>query len=364
MKSLNFCINHVDSLGQGVSKDSTGVYFIPKTLPDETGEANVYKSSKGVNFCTLTNIEKPSPKRTLSPCQSFDQCAGCDFLHTDYENELSIKTNNIKFLYKKLVSDEQIEVIPAVNRFNYRNRIQLHYDKGQKKMGFIGIDKKSIVEVKSCQIVSEKIREEIIRLYENQLWLQFVLREPKTGHIEFYERGSRVQIEMNKDYGFGGFTQVNPEMNQKLLEKVTTLLNEYSPSANLTFDLFSGNGNLSKEWSKNHETFLIDNYTFPDDMNNAMKLDLYTFNSHKRVQNKKQVDTFLIDPPRSGFKTLHEWVNNFKPKSIVYVSCNPSTQKRDIEPLLNDFLIQKLILIDLFPSTHHLESIIVLTKKV
>ena len=96
-----FLIDHIDPLGQGVFKEDGQVYFIPKTLPGESGEFKINKSSKGVNFATCTKLETKSPDRTISECEFFDECNGCHYLHTSYEKEIEFKILS----YQKILSN-------------------------------------------------------------------------------------------------------------------------------------------------------------------------------------------------------------------------------------------------------------------
>ncbi len=72
----------------------------------------------------------------------------------------------------------------------------------------------------------------------------------------------------------------------------------------------------------------------------------------------------ILDPPRAG---VHKIVINalldMHPDRIVYVSCNPATQARDIQPLLEAYTPVNIQPIDMFPHTYHVENIILLRKK-
>lgn len=76
-------------------------------------------------------------------------------------------------------------------------------------------------------------------------------------------------------------------------------------------------------------------------------------------------DVVILDPPRAG---IHEDVVNAmlhaKPKRIVYVSCNPATQARDIALLNNQYKVVKIQPVDMFPHTHHVENVVLLEKTV
>ena len=73
-----------------------------------------------------------------------------------------------------------------------------------------------------------------------------------------------------------------------------------------------------------------------------------------------KINTIILDPPRAGIapKTLVK-VMELGAKNIVYISCNPSTQARDASSLADyGYVIEKITLVDQFPHTGHIESII------
>ena len=90
-RSVEFEIDHMDPLGQGVSKKDGLITFVAGTLPGETGTAKVYKRAKGVQFARLETLDHVADNRVEPVCPHFNQCPGCQYLHTDYANELSYK---------------------------------------------------------------------------------------------------------------------------------------------------------------------------------------------------------------------------------------------------------------------------------
>jgi 23S rRNA (uracil1939-C5)-methyltransferase len=58
-----------------------------------------------------------------------------------------------------------------------------------------------------------------------------------------------------------------------------------------------------------------------------------------------------------------EVILNAAPQKIVYVSCNPATQARDLQALTKDYNVAKVQPVDMFPHTHHVENVVLLTKK-
>jgi len=76
-------------------------------------------------------------------------------------------------------------------------------------------------------------------------------------------------------------------------------------------------------------------------------------------------DVVITDPPRAGMhEKVVKWMIEAAPSRIVYVSCNPATQARDISLLAESYNIIKIQPVDMFPHTHHVENICLLEKKV
>jgi len=353
-RHTSFLIDHIDPLGQGVYKRGDQIYFIPKTLPGEEGVALVLKTKKNLNFCQLLSVNKESQIREKSPCPHFESCPGCDFLHTDYSNEVLFKTESFKRMASS-IDVEEFAVIKADNRLYYRNRIQLHYAKKQMRLGFIQGKQNKILEVPECKIFRPEIEDSFKNAYESKESLLKKQKRPK-GHVEFYLQDSKnVKVSWNKRYAQGGFSQVNSEMNDKLLDHLREQLGPLSFSSVL--DLFGGNGNLTKWMAPNIEKRHIDLYPEGDhksfhnhDLFEADSLEDFYKNSPQ-----KNFDLFMVDPPRAGFKSLAAWAERFRPRYIAYVSCHPATMFRDIKALQNP-RIESLAMLDLFPSTRHFES--------
>ncbi len=76
-------------------------------------------------------------------------------------------------------------------------------------------------------------------------------------------------------------------------------------------------------------------------------------------------DTFILDPPRSGIHPkAAEYILKYKPKKIIYVSCNPATQARDLQLLSGKYSISSVQPVDMFPHTFHIENVVRLDLKI
>ncbi len=75
-------------------------------------------------------------------------------------------------------------------------------------------------------------------------------------------------------------------------------------------------------------------------------------------------DVIVTDPPRAGMHPdVVEQILELNPEKVVYVSCNPATQARDIEMMSGNYTVEKIQPVDMFPQTHHVENVVLLQRK-
>ena len=78
----------------------------------------------------------------------------------------------------------------------------------------------------------------------------------------------------------------------------------------------------------------------------------------------KQFDCIIVDPPRKGCDGITlKAIRKMAPEKLVYVSCNSATLARDLKILTEDFEIKSVTPVDLFPRTHHVETVVCLSLK-
>jgi 23S rRNA (uracil1939-C5)-methyltransferase len=99
-------------------------------------------------------------------------------------------------------------------------------------------------------------------------------------------------------------------------------------------------------------------------INNIQNVSFYKLSESEIKPHLYTPEFIVIDPPRSGLsKKGRQTVNAINPEVIIYVSCNPSTYARDLKDFIkNGYKLNKLIFIDMFPCTHHIEIISQLVK--
>jgi len=362
-RKVDFEIDHIDPLGQGVSKQVDTITFVAGTLPGESGVATVYKRARGVQFARLQDLQKTAGNRVEPECPHFDRCPGCQFLHTDYTSELGYKKTTLEhYLGAMGVTGSSIEVVAAPRRLAYRNRVQLHYR--HQYIGMLDTVSNEVLEVPHCKIMRPELQAAFSQLYKGD-WTP---EHPGHGHCELYYKSGEASIEWDKDYAHGGFSQVYEEMNLVLQGRVQAQLEELEVRRLL--DVFAGSGNLSNAFaSAGGDRVMIDNYSDPagaDNPENFFQMDLYdeqTLPNFTRRVGGTEFDTLLIDPPRRGFPGLNSWVRKIKPRHVFYVSCNPASLARDLRGLESRFRFKTIQLLDLFPATAHFETFVVLQMR-
>jgi 23S rRNA (uracil1939-C5)-methyltransferase len=90
----------------------------------------------------------------------------------------------------------------------------------------------------------------------------------------------------------------------------------------------------------------------------------------KDILNREFIETYgrpeviITDPPRAGMhQDVIDTILFAHPKRIVYVSCNPATQARDLQLLDTHYRVVKVQPVDMFPQTHHVENVVLLEVK-
>lgn len=82
------------------------------------------------------------------------------------------------------------------------------------------------------------------------------------------------------------------------------------------------------------------------------------------IEEHGRPDVMIVDPPRAGMHTdVVDVILGAEPDRIVYVSCNPATQARDIALLDAKYSVERVQPVDMFPHTHHVENVVLLKKR-
>jgi len=173
------------------------------------------------------------------------------------------------------------------------------------------------------------------------------------------------------------FVQVNKTINQLMVAEAKAWL---APEAgSRVWDLYAGHGNFSVPLAQDA---IVDAVEVSDEMVQAIeqhaqqlctdsdvrgnkgdrgliahKADLSNSDSLSSLPNP---DYVLLDPPRAGASACIDELIKRKAKRMVYVSCDPATLARDLKALSDDFDVERITILDMFPHTHHIETMVLL----
>ena len=362
-----------DGLGRIKHQEKSLVVFVPQTAPEEIVKIKITKVEKNHLTGELLEIIKPSTARRTAPCEYFNSCGGCSWQHISESEQVYQKELILHDLLKKFIPNSHYTFSPTVRSdlsFNYRNRIQLKQRNNQ--FGYFKKSSHEIVDIDHCMLAEKEISDQILNLKKSlnpsAELTKFELRINHLNKFEHYPIG-----EDGEDISF---SQVNNNVNQKLVAKTLEIVKEINPS--LITELYSGAGNFTfsilaalknvkiKSAELNAKLTAFANQKLLD-LKLQDRLFLHTTNCETFVaQQPLSEELVLLDPPRAGCsEAVLERIIRSNTKNIVYISCHPTFLARDLKKILAakpNYKIEHLQIFDMFPQTDHFETLIWLKK--
>lgn len=402
---MEVVIEKMNHQAMGIAKINGKVVFVPKVIIGDIVDIDIVKEYKNYSIGRVNKIIKKSAKRVDVLCPYYDICGGCSISAYTYQDELEYKVNNVIDIFKRNDIDIKPNIIKSDNRYGYRNKITL-----QVSNGIIGLyeeDSNKIVDVDKCLLVSDKLNEIIDIIKKNinvNKCSKIVIRDTYYGvMIIFYGSvnseevikyldnkvvsiytydnkykciyGEKYLYEMIGEYKYrispDSFFQVNSGTVNKLYNKVVEYAIENEKKDNLV-DLYCGTGTIGIYLSKYFNNIIgieLNKQAVEDAKENARindvnNIEFYAGDVGKIINDQIKADVIVVDPPRSGLdKRTKDILLKIKANKIVYVSCNPLTLARDIKELDNGYDLGDITLVDMFPNTHHVETVCVLERK-
>jgi len=206
---------------------------------------------------------------------------------------------------------------------------------------------------------------------------QFALQGPIGPHSESQDRRLGAVVPgsptLRLYWEAGGFCQVNTSQNRKMIELVTSL-SDPAPTDRI-LDLYCGMGNFALPLAQRAAHVMgiesqgssIRSARFNASINTLTNITFEQADVPAACQDLADrglsFDTIICDPPRQGIPGLASLLARLARRRLVYISCDPATLCRDLADLTeNDFSICLIQPIDMFPQTHHIETVVLLEK--
>lgn len=190
-------------------------------------------------------------------------------------------------------------------------------------------------------------------------------------YIEEEMEGLRFRVNAKSFY------QTNSHQAYELYKTVREFAELDSPTEKLVYDLYTGAGTIANFVAKNASKVIgieyVEEAIIDARLNSAVNGisnteffagDMKNVLTDEFMAQYGIPDVMIVDPPRAGMhEDVVKTILNAAPETIVYVSCNPATQARDLALLDSQYQVVKVQPVDMFPHTHHVENVVKLIKR-
>ncbi|MFW6354749.1 MAG: class I SAM-dependent RNA methyltransferase, partial [Verrucomicrobiota bacterium] len=352
-------IDDLSNLGEGVGRIDGWVVMVPFALPGERVRVRIWRNKKNYSDADLVEVLEASSERVEPPCPLFTECGGCQYQHLHYEGQLRWKTSQIRALLKHLggleVPVEPCRGSPA--EYGYRSKLTPHFGKPRDgQLGPIGFQRyanRSIVDVPQCPIARPAIN---AKLTEERIRLRAVgPRKLKRGGTLLLREGAEGVTTDNKatltgrvgertfQFIAGEFFQNNPHVLPLLVDYA--LEQAAAPGVDNLVDTYCGVGVFALCGADRFEQVVgIEVSAQAVTLAEANARINGIRNARFRAGSAEAIfagldlppaeTAVLMDPPRRGSDEVFlSQLVAYGPARVVYVSCGPDTQARDLKYL-------------------------------
>jgi tRNA/tmRNA/rRNA uracil-C5-methylase (TrmA/RlmC/RlmD family) len=375
------------NMAQGLGRVDGWVVMVPYALPGELVRVRIYRNDKNFSEGDLVEVLRPSPDRVEPRCPLFGSCGGCQYQNFAYPAQLESKRRQVEELLRHMARVEfpVAPVIASPREYGYRSKITPHFepdrDGAVKEIGFLRTGRRrEIVDVPQCAIATDAINAALEReraVIRSKSWKRgaTLLLRDTGGEVVTDPASTALTTVAGLTFEFlaGDFFQNNPFILESFVRYAVTQAR--SSGARHLVDAYCGSGLFSLFGAREFESVTgieISTTAVERARANAERNGLAncTFTAgtagdiFQNIASPAAETAVLIDPPRRGSdENFLGQLIAFAPRTIVYVSCNPATQMRDLRPLLDaGYAVRAVQPFDLFPQTKHLECVVTLER--
>ena len=371
--------------GHFIARHNGRVIFVRHAITGEKAVVRITSVTSKLAHGDAIEILSSSQDRVSSQCiyAGPSGCGGCDFQHISIEAQRIFKKFIIQDQFKRIakidIEPELIHVEPE-NGLHWRTRFDFSISKNGKA-GFFSYKTKEVCEIDKCMIAVEKINgsdlfqrkwkgKERVEVSVSSIDEMNIRRAGRSisGPSQLHQIVENEQLIISPD----SFWQSHLNAPQALVKLVMQYM-DLKPGDKVC-DLYGGSGLFTSPILKRIQEIgvvhLVENNR--RSIKDAKKIFrknrnviIHAGKVEEKLSNIEDVDVILLDPPRNGAgkKVINEIISK-KPKSIIYVSCDPASLARDTKLLIEtSFSLDKITGVDLFPMTHHIECVSSFSRK-
>lgn len=391
--------------GSALGRYQGRTIFVPYALPGEHITARITQDKGRFAYAEGLTLLELSPDRVRPRCPHFGpgRCGGCHWQHIDYPAQLRFKEGIVRDQFARIGGLPDVLIppmIPSPDPWQYRSHVTFSVT-ADGRLGFVSTDDRTVIPIEECHI----IRPELLDLFE-QLDLEDVpeldrvrLQVGSAGEDRMIVLGTKddeppeIEIDFPASVNFlpsdnapvnligsthvryavkgrtfrvtaGGFFQVNVLQAETLVDLVLERLNLQGGESVL--DLYSGVGLFTAFLAERAET-VTSVESYPPAVTDADE-NLAEFENIELIEGSVEdvlpqiegpFDAAVVDPPRQGLEgAALDALIVHRPRTIVYVSCDPATLARDAKRLVaKGYHVRDVQPIDMFPQTYHIEAV-------
>ena len=341
--------------GDALAKIDGFPVFASNVFPGDVARVRLHEVKKGFAKADLVELVTPSPWRRAMPCPVAGECGGCDWTALRLDKQLEAKRRILTESLRR-IGKFDVGALPEIaihpSPLNYRLRSRLHRD--GDAVGFYAMRSNRVVPLaRECEVVGVE-----------------TAKAPKEG--EQWELGTNV-ITDERDFALTvneftyrlnthAFFQVNRHLLGTMLRLVTNHAQRVR-RRQTAVDLYGGVGFFTLPIARffQHVTMIEGS---PDAiryarMNVPKNVKVIAAPVEEKMRTLPEVDFTFLDPPRAGTRpNVVEAIGAQTREIIAYLSCDPVTFSRDASRLIaSGWRLTSLDLLDLFPNTHHVETL-------
>jgi tRNA/tmRNA/rRNA uracil-C5-methylase (TrmA/RlmC/RlmD family) len=388
-------IDTLTNLGAGVARVPVGeppqpwVVFVPFALPGERVRVRVWRNRANYSEADLLEVLRPSPHRVAPRCPLFGNCGGCQYQNLEYTEQLRWKRRHVVDLLARLARIEApvADPIPSPRIYGYRSKLTPHFerppaeenaDAGTWPIGFLRAGaRRALVDVPQCPLATPAINARLatfraeIRAQRASYTRGATLLLREAGGVVVTDPTAEIMEEVDGiqlRFLARDFFQNNPFLLPAFVRHVREQAR--SGGARYLVDAYCGSGLFALtaaaaftavagvELSESAVARATANAA-ANGLGHVRFLAADAAAIFAGLEFPAAETAVVIDPPRKGCDPAFlDQLIAYAPRTLVYVSCDPATQMRDLARLVPaGYRVQRVQPFDLFPQTRHLECV-------
>jgi 23S rRNA (uracil1939-C5)-methyltransferase len=378
VEEMELVIEKLVAGGDGLGRFEGIPVFVPRSAPGDRLRVRLVERRPDYGRAEIVEVLAPGAGRRSPPCPYFSRCGGCDLQHLDDRLQSRLKAAAVKETLERLggIAWPEAATLVVGEPWGYRLRTQLHtgQEEGRIRVGYYARRSHQLVAVESCPILVPELEGRLAALPaslppeppqrlelavgdDGRLTAAPPLPALPGGEVELTAAGFRYAFDARC------FFQVHRGLVEEL---VAAVVGEWEGEA--ACDLYGGVGLFALPLARRYRRVTLVE-------GDRVAARFARINARRNRVGAVEVvaqaveswvaalpagaDRVVVDPPRAGLgRAVRRALLERRPRRLTYASCHPAALARDLAALAGAYRLESLTLLDLFPQTGHIESVV------